>query len=475
MTLARSIIRRDSLSTVFLAIAAAALLPAPLGGQCNPDGGWQSADTAPPLPGIPIGPSDVLGVPALLFAGAVPGSAAPFFLWDGTAVVPLAAGPDRTIHLASGAIPYESPSGPVIAVRGNFEIAGVSTVLAFWDGTDWQLPGVRVQGVLHALAVLPAAAGDELWIGGEVSFVGAVSFAGGVARYDASGWDEPAQVSGSVRSMAVELAPGGALLYLAGTFFAIDGAPVGGIASYDGTTWSSLSASTSGEIEVISVVGGELGAELWVAGDLAEIGGVPVDDLARRQSGVWEAVPPPGNPSSFVPTKFIVVPTEHGDRVAPVVVHPTLPSFYGYLGWDDAVGEWVGLADNPSGAVLIEGSSLVVDGIYRGSASSILLQRWCHGPEHPFGRGDANDDGAVDIADVIRLLDVMFHGVSMENCEARHDANADGLLNIADPVLLLHVLFPTVATYTIPPPTLPNCGLDSFPAGIFCLEPQGGC
>jgi hypothetical protein len=463
-----------ALSSAFLA-GALLLLTAPLAAQCNPDGGWQGVTAAPSIAGTPIGPSDVLGVPALLFAGSIAGSPAPFYLWDGVGEHPLAAGPDRTIYFASGAIPYESPSGPVIAVRGFFEIAGVPTVLAFWDGIDWQLPGAPVQGVLHTFATIPGAFGDELWIGGEVSLIGGVLYAGAIARFDGSVWSEPAQVSGSVKKMAVAHEPGGSVLYLSGYIFAIDGAPFGNIARYDGTTWNPLGGGTVGEIEEMSVVDGTLGPELWVAGDLDQIGGVVVADLARLRGGAWEALPHPGDPWPFAPTRFIEVPTEQGTRVAPLTIHPFVPLYFGYLGWDESAGAWVELTANPSGAVRIEGSPLVPDGVYRRSATSPLLQNWCHGPEYPYGRGDTNNDGAINIADVIHLLGVLLQGIPMGNCPARFDSNGEGNVNIGDAVFLLGALFPQSSPNIIPPPALPNCGLDPFPSGIFCLEPQGGC
>jgi hypothetical protein len=469
-----------ALARIATAPLLAAFLAPPLLAQCNPHGTWQGVAAAPSIPGTPIGPSDVLGIPAVLFAGAIAGSPAPFYLWDGLVEHPLAAGPGRTIYFASGAIPFESPSGPVIAVRGFFEIGGVATVLAFWDGTDWQLPGVAVQGVLHALAVLPGASGDELWIGGEVSVVGGTIYAGGIARYRASGWDEPAQVTGIVERMLVAPEPGGGDLFLAGFIVAVDGVPFDKIARFDGFAWQSLGAGTVSEIEALSLIDGPLGPELWVSGDLDQSGPIPVADLARWRGGAWEALPPPadpGYPSFFVPTEFIVVPTELGDRIAPLVVLPIALVYFGVRAWDDSGGAWVELTANPNGAVHLAGSPLLPDGVYRGSATSPNLQHWCHGPEYPFVRGDINGDGAFDLADPIRLLEIQFQGVTMPNCSARFDANHDGDLDLSDTVFLLGALFPPVQGMqnSLFPPTLPNCGLDPDPVGLYCLEPQSGC
>jgi photosystem II stability/assembly factor-like uncharacterized protein len=56
-------------------------------------------------------------------------------------------------------------------------------------------------------------------------------------------------------------------------------------------------------------------------------------------------------------------------------------------------------------------------------------------------RGDANADGAIDIADVVYLINYLFtNGPAPEPLEAG-DANCDGLVDIADAVYLINYLF----------------------------------
>ncbi|MGE3167097.1 MAG: hypothetical protein AB7O52_19500 [Planctomycetota bacterium] len=72
-----------------------------------------------------------------------------------------------------------------------------------------------------------------------------------------------------------------------------------------------------------------------------------------------------------------------------------------------------------------------------------------------FMRGDCNVDSAVNIADVIFGLDVLFGAGSSPPCEDSCDGNDDGAFNIADMVAILNYLFVGGA---LPEPLL--CGPD---------------
>lgn len=73
-----------------------------------------------------------------------------------------------------------------------------------------------------------------------------------------------------------------------------------------------------------------------------------------------------------------------------------------------------------------------------------------------FRRGDANQDGAVDLADPITALMAVFGLIAPLACPAAADADAGGTLDLADPVLLLEHLFAAG-----PPPAAPypGCGV----------------
>lgn len=59
----------------------------------------------------------------------------------------------------------------------------------------------------------------------------------------------------------------------------------------------------------------------------------------------------------------------------------------------------------------------------------------------PFLRGDANVDGAVDLGDVVRVLDFLFQGGLQLTCPDSGDSNDDGSLDLGDVVTLLNQLF----------------------------------
>ena len=83
----------------------------------------------------------------------------------------------------------------------------------------------------------------------------------------------------------------------------------------------------------------------------------------------------------------------------------------------------------------------------------------------PFRRGDANGDGAFNVADAISTIDYLFLGGELP-CADSGDANDDGQINIADPVNLLGVLFTGGAPPPEPGPDA--CGLDPTPTNLDC-------
>jgi hypothetical protein len=58
-----------------------------------------------------------------------------------------------------------------------------------------------------------------------------------------------------------------------------------------------------------------------------------------------------------------------------------------------------------------------------------------------YTRGDANLDGVVNIADVIKITAFLFQGDQTLFCQKAADTNDDGLLNIADAIYLSSYLF----------------------------------
>ncbi|MEM7166894.1 MAG: dockerin type I repeat-containing protein [Planctomycetota bacterium] len=98
-----------------------------------------------------------------------------------------------------------------------------------------------------------------------------------------------------------------------------------------------------------------------------------------------------------------------------------------------------------------------------------------------FLRGDCNGDNNTNIADAVRVLNVLFPqnctpGVDCPQfaCPDACDCNDDGTINIADAVCILNVLFPQNCTPGVDCPVFPapgdmNCGPDPT------MDMQGPC
>ena len=89
-----------------------------------------------------------------------------------------------------------------------------------------------------------------------------------------------------------------------------------------------------------------------------------------------------------------------------------------------------------------------------------------------FRRGDVNLDQTVDIADPTSLLLGLFQGTGgafqggVFNCEDAADANDDGLVNIADAIQILEFLF--VGGAPLPEPV--ECGVDPTDDPLDCVQ-----
>jgi len=96
------------------------------------------------------------------------------------------------------------------------------------------------------------------------------------------------------------------------------------------------------------------------------------------------------------------------------------------------------------------------------------------GPTEPlFKRGDANSDGALNIADAIFILGYLFGGGQTPLCADTADANDDSAVNIADAIAVLGHLFG--GTGDLPPP-FGACGPDPTADALpLCAYPPERC
>ncbi|MBI4602781.1 MAG: hypothetical protein HY721_12560 [Planctomycetes bacterium] len=86
-----------------------------------------------------------------------------------------------------------------------------------------------------------------------------------------------------------------------------------------------------------------------------------------------------------------------------------------------------------------------------------------------FRRGDANDDGKVNIADAVWIVNELVRRGPPTRCERAADSNGDGLRDLSDAVYMVHWLF--LSGPPIPPP-FPGCGMagEARDPGLACPE-----
>ncbi len=88
-----------------------------------------------------------------------------------------------------------------------------------------------------------------------------------------------------------------------------------------------------------------------------------------------------------------------------------------------------------------------------------------------FIRADANTDGAIDIADAIRVLGYLFTHATL-SCLDAGDSNDDGYIDIADAIYSLSYSF---ASGPAPKSPFPSCGLDPTADALGCDSYPAAC
>jgi Ca2+-binding RTX toxin-like protein len=88
----------------------------------------------------------------------------------------------------------------------------------------------------------------------------------------------------------------------------------------------------------------------------------------------------------------------------------------------------------------------------------------------PLIRGDASQDGTLDLADGVGILQYLFIGAAADCLDAL-DANDSGNVSITDAIRVLCALYCSGS----PPPEgpFPDCGFDSTADSIDCLSYPG--
>jgi hypothetical protein len=153
-------------------------------------------------------------------------------------------------------------------------------------------------------------------------------------------------------------------------------------------------------------------------------------------------------------------------------------SLWGEVAKHDAAGTplWVGLpgvrASTTNKAVAVDsmGRTYVTSSLSEtfGLRSSIWTASYSGAS---FVRGDANDDGRVDISDAVFTLGSLFLGDGDPRCDDACDSNDDGTVDISDAIATLVVLF--LGNGVIPLPGMTECGVDPTDDVLACDSFEG--
>jgi hypothetical protein len=111
--------------------------------------------------------------------------------------------------------------------------------------------------------------------------------------------------------------------------------------------------------------------------------------------------------------------------------------------------------------------------IFGGAVDDVRIQLFPGGGGggKKFRRGDSDTNGAVNITDAVRILNVLFLGIGTISCDDAADSDDNGAVNITDAVRILNVLFLGIGV--IPAPGPDTCGNDPTDDALDCVD--GGC
>lgn len=368
--------------------------------------------------------------------------------WDGLEWVPVGAGFNGIVwDLAV----FDDGSGPALYAGGAFTEADGQPAMhiARWDGSSWSPVGDGVNDTVYTLAVYDDGSGPSLYAGG--TFTSAAGQpAARIAQWDGESWSPLlGGVSGSatprVDALAVfdDNSGNGPALYVGGTFTTANGQIVNRIARWDGTAFSSLSGGLSGAARAFHVMQDGTDEVLIVAGSFSFTqSGLEVNFITQWDGSDWSALGLGFNNSSravtsyeegdglrlFVGGQFFLADGEFAQSIARWNGTEWTPLG---LGMNDTVWSLATYDDGTGEALYVGGSFTTADG-----QPTAYLARWrgCIDPD-PGDPADLNDDGAVNVLDLLVLLSNWGDCGGGSDCAA--DLNEDETVNVLDLLVLL--------------------------------------
>ena len=227
--------------------------------------------------------------------------------------------------------------------------------------------------------------------------------------------------------------------------------------------WS-LSAGFSGDVVATDITLEGTAAALKTADDpgLGGDGFFHVSHVLSQEEDPVHGVP--GGPGIVIATLLAIaedvsLPPTGAATVALVTVEGTIPGpVFGRLDWGQAVPP--AFASPPT----LDVATVLGRSCPYSSMQNALIVFPGSGE---FMRGDANDDGKLDVSDTVFTADHLFRGGPEPSCLEALDGNDDSEVDVSDAIVTLIDLFFPAGSVSVAPPRL-ECGQDPTPDGLGC-------
>lgn len=294
--------------------------------------------------------------------------------WNGMNWNPVGTGLNGVVHALA-----VLPDGSLIA-GGDFTAAGATQTLgiARWDGAAWSALGAGFNGPVHALCVLKngqlVAAGQFDSSGGKPT--------GNIATWNGSSWTPLAGAGANGPILALAETPDGRLV-AGGGFTSIDGVAAEYLASLHESEWSPLGGGLNGPVRVLLLDGPD---SLVVGGSFTLVDGVALGGIARLESGEWSSI------NRGVNGTVLALAGSSASRL--IIGGDFTRSFDGLLPLNHLV-EWSGVALVPAGRAIRsaftffpeEDGSVIIGGAFdsAGGVQTGPVARWDDSGWSPIG------------------------------------------------------------------------------------------
>ncbi|TVQ53582.1 MAG: hypothetical protein EA377_07680, partial [Phycisphaerales bacterium] len=386
--------------------------------------------------------------PSLFIGGNFTNPADRIARWNGTNWEDIGSQLGGTSPAVNAMAVFDDGNGPALYFAGRFLGAGGQTArnIVRWDGEQWSTLGTGILGgEVFALEVFDDGNGPALYAAGDFDTAGGQP-AEKLARWDGEQWSAVpgGNVSGGLIGVQGLLAvddgplagPDGPALYMTGNFNSVGGISINNIARFDGQNWSPIGSGLGGPIlpSGIALALADLGdgPTMLVGGIFGAAGGLNSANIAAFRPNpllLLNASPEDLTVDAGDSASFTVDATGQGDLS------------YQWRRDGDPLVDMPGVSGTDTATLVLSEVSSADAGLYDvvisdncGNITSDPAELIVN-DDDPGILGDLNNDGVVNVFDLLLLLEGWGTCADPENCPA--DLNNDGVVNVFDLLLLL--------------------------------------